>query len=147
MEPLKREQASAYFDEESHIAFITYRGVLSGEESTAVYDWLADLVEEIGLENIYGEIFDFRLVSEFAADNLMEARRNSRRHNMRNNVRNLPVAMVISNYYQEEILRGPMQNVEENKRKTVVWNMDDARAFLDEWHAAQEEPSEAETEE
>lgn len=139
MEALKREQATAYFDEDSRIAYITYRGVISGEESTAVYDWLADLVEEQGLENIYGEIFDFRLVSEFAADNLMEARRNSRRYNMRNNVRNLPVAMIISNYYQEEILRGPMQNVEENKRKTVVWNMDDARAFLDEWHAAQED--------
>jgi hypothetical protein len=146
MESLQRELASAYFNEENHIAFIAYRGILTGEESTAVYDWLADLVEEVGLENIYGEVFDFRLVSEFAADNLMEARRNSRRHNMRNNVRNLPVAMIISNYYQEEILRGPMQNVEENKRKTIVWNMDDAIAFLEEWHVAQEPDVEETTE-
>ncbi len=136
--PLKMEQASAYYDEESKIAFVKYSGVLSAEESTAVYDWLADLVEAIGLDSIYGEVFDFREVKEFAPDNLMQARRNSRRYNMRNNVRRLPVAMIISNFYQEEILRGPMQNVEENKRKTLVHEMDDALAFLKGWHEEQE---------
>jgi hypothetical protein len=136
---LKTEKADARFDEESRIAYIEYRGILTAEESLAIYDWLADLVQELGIENIYGEIFDFREVSEFASDNLMEARRNSRRHNMRNRIRKLPVAMIVSNYYQEEILRGPMQNVEENKRKTVVWNMDDAIAFLRDWHARQKQ--------
>jgi hypothetical protein len=134
---LKTEKADARFDEESRIAYIEYRGILTAEESLAIYDWLADLVQELGIENIYGEIFDFREVSEFASDNLMEARRNSRRYNMRNRIRKLPVAMIVSNYYQEEILRGPMQNVEENKRKAVVWNMDDAIAFLHDWHARQ----------
>lgn len=138
--PLEMEQASAHFDEESKIAFIKYNGVLSAEESTAVYNWLADLVEVVGLEGIYGEVFDFRKVEEFAADNLMQARRNSRRHNMRNNVRRLPVAMIISNFYQEEILRGPMQNVEENKRKALVQNMDEAVAFLNKWHEEQDKP-------
>lgn len=136
--PLEHEQTTASYDAESKIAFIKYQGVLTADDSTAVYDWLADLVEAVGLTNIYGEIFDFREVTEFAPDNLMEARRNSRRYNMRNRVRHLPVAMIISSFYQEEILRGPMQNVEENKRKTVVWEMEDAVSFLDGWHAEQE---------
>lgn len=136
---LTMDKAEAHFDPESKIAFITYRGELTAEESTAVYDWLADLIESVGLDNIYGEIFDFREVTEFAADNLMQARRNSRRYNMRNNVRGLPVAMVISNFYQEEILRGPMQNVEENKRKTVVWKMEEAVAFLQKYHSTEQE--------
>lgn len=138
--PLTLENATARYDTDSKIAFITYKGVLSAEDSVAVYDWLADLIEAIGLENIYGEIFDFREVTEFAPDNLMEARRTSRRYNMRNRIRKLPVAMVISNFYQEEILRGPMQNVEENKRKAVVWELDDAFKFLEEWHNEQETP-------
>ena len=46
--------------------------------------------------------------------------------------------MIVGNYYQEGILRGPMQNVEENKRKTVVWNEDDAMSFLHEWHEKNE---------
>ncbi len=141
IQDLEFQKAHARYDEDSKIAFIKYSGILSAEESTAVYDWLADLVEAIGLDTIYGEVFDFREVTEFAADNLMQARRNSRRHNMRNNVRGLPVAMIISSFYQEEILRGPMQNVEENKRKTIVWEMDDALAFLHEWHAEQQSES------
>jgi|GEM_PF-514733 len=144
--PLAMEKASARYDDEAKIAFIKYSGVLSAEESTAVYDWLADLVEAIGLDEIYGEVFDFREVTEFAPDNLMQARRNSRRYNMRNNVRRLPVAMIVSNFYQEEILRGPMQNVEENKRKAVVREMDDAVAFLREWHAEQDEEQKKEAE-
>lgn len=127
---LQMEKVHATYDAESKIAFIKYNGVLSAEESTAVYDWLADLVETIGLENIFGEVFDFRDVVEFAPDNLMQARRNSRRHNMRNKVRSLPVSMIISSFFQEEILRGPMQNVEENKRKAIVWNMEEAIEFL-----------------
>lgn len=138
---LNMEKAQARFDDETGIAHIKYSGSLTAEESTAVYDWLADLVETLGLEAIYGEVFDFRDVTEFEADNLMQARRNSRRHNMRNNVRHVPVAMVISSFYQEEILRGPMQNVEENKRKAIVWEMDEAVQFLHDWHAQQEEKS------
>lgn len=137
-EPLQMDKATARYDEESKIAFIKYKGVLTAEESTAVYDWLHDLIEVIGLDEIYGEVFDFREVTEFAPDNLMQARRNSRRYNMRNNVRRLPVAMIISSFYQEEILRGPMQNVEENKRKAIVWEEDEAVAFLKEWHVDQE---------
>ena len=129
------EKATAIFNADERIVMVTYRGLLDGETSTQVYNWLADLIETIGIENIYGEIFDFRDVQEFMPDNLMDARRNSRRHNLKNNVKKLPVVMVISNHVQEEILRGPMQNVEENKRKTIVWNMDDAHAFLNQWHA------------
>jgi hypothetical protein len=55
--------------------------------------------------------------------------------------------MIVSNYYQEEILRGPMQNVEENKRKTVVWNMGEAIAFLHEWHQTQKQEQENEEQE
>ncbi|GAB5492824.1 MAG: hypothetical protein Phog2KO_30390 [Phototrophicaceae bacterium] len=135
---LNLDNASAEYAEDSKIAFIKYSGVLTAEESTAVYNWLADLVETVGLTDIYGEVFDFREVTEFAPDNLMEARRNSRRYNMRNRVHDLPVAMIISSFFQEEILRGPMQNVEENKRKAIVWEMEDAINFLDNWHAQQE---------
>lgn len=138
IDDLQMHNAQAHFDPETKIAQIRYQGELTAEESTAVYDWLGDLIDTVGLEAIYGEIFDFRDVTTFAPDNLMEARRNSRRYNLRNKVHGLPVAMIISSFYQEEILRGPMQNVEENKRKTIVWKMEEARTFLDDWHAARE---------
>lgn len=132
---LQHNNASATFDEKTGIAYITYRGLLNAAASTAVYDWLGDLTAAVGIENVYGEVFDFRQVQEFMPDNLMEARRSSRRYNYRHNVKRLPVAMIVRDFYQEEILRGPMENPEANPRKAIVRKMDEALAFLHEWHA------------
>ncbi|MDQ7025310.1 MAG: hypothetical protein Q9P44_07095 [Anaerolineae bacterium] len=136
---LTHPNVSANYDAEHGIAYITYSGLLTAEVSTAVYEWLSALIEEIGIDNMYGEVFDFRDVKEFMPDNLLQARRKSRGYNLRNNVKKLPIAMIVENFYQEEILRGPMQNVEENKRKRIVRKLDDALAFLHEWHAEQED--------
>jgi len=134
---LEYTNARARFDKATGIAFITYSGTLSSEASTAVYDWLGDLIQQVGVENVYGEVFDFRAVTEFMPDNLMDARRSSRRYNMRNNTKRLPVSMIVRDFYQEEILRGPMQNVKENARKSIVRTMDAAIAFLHDWHQKQ----------
>jgi hypothetical protein len=141
--PLQHDNARARYDSDSGIAHITYTGYLTGEASTAVYDWLADVTQAIGIENMRGEVFDFRDVTEFMPDNLMDARRNSRRYNVKNDVRRLPVAMIVKDFYQEEILRGPMQNVRENARKTIVRTMDDALGFIRDWHTQQTESDEA----
>jgi hypothetical protein len=131
--PLEHPNAKAHFDEDTRIAFIRYSGYLTAEVSTVVYDWLADVNQAYGVP--YGEVFDFRDVTEFMPDNILEARKKSRRRNLRGEVHHMPVAMIVKDYYQEEILRGPMQNVPENPRKTIVKAMDEALAFLHQWHA------------
>lgn len=133
---LEHSTASAHYDEETQIVYITYRGLLDADSSGSVYSWLQVLIMTIGVENIYGEVFDFREVTEFSPDNLMNARQKSRTMNLRMNTRSIPVAMIVKDFYQEEILRGPMKNVPENPRKKIVQSMDDALSFLDEWHVA-----------
>jgi len=135
--PLKEEKVTARYDEETNTVYITYNGSLGAEDSGAAYKWIDTVIHEVGIENVYGEIFDFREVYEFLPENLMDARKKSRRMNMKNNIRNLPVAMIVNGLVQEEILRGPLQNVPENTRKRIVYSMDEAKAFLDEWHEAQ----------
>ncbi|MCU0513362.1 MAG: hypothetical protein MUE40_12425 [Anaerolineae bacterium] len=137
-QPLETPGASAYYDSETRIVHITYRGYLTSEASSVVYAWLKKLVEEVGEENIYGEIFDFRPVLEFMPDNLMDARKKARGLNLRMELL-FPVAMVVKDFYQEEILRGPMQNVPENTRKRIVRSPEEARAFFEEWHARHHE--------
>ncbi|MCS6836747.1 MAG: hypothetical protein NZ750_12115 [Anaerolineae bacterium] len=136
--PLQHPNASASYDAATRIAYITYKGFLTAEASTAVYDWLADLAQTVGI--IYGEIFDFRQVTEFMPDNLMEARKKSRRRALKPQTQAVPVAMIIKDFYQEEILRGPMQNVPENHRKTIVYDVDSALAFLHDWHERHSNP-------
>lgn len=122
-----------HYDDTTRIVYIVYSGQLDANASTAAYNWLATVNETMGLP--YGEIFDFRLVTEFMPDNLLEARKKSRRRNLRNEVHQLPVAMIVKDYYQEEILRGPMQNVAENPRKIIVKSVEEAVSFLHDWHA------------
>jgi hypothetical protein len=134
---LETPNANAKFDSEKRIAFITYSGNLTSSDSGAVYSWLHDLMQDIGTENLYGEIFDFRNVNEFMPDNLMDARKKARGLNLRIPLA-FPVAMIVKDFYQEEILRGPMQNVPENTRKAIVRSLEEALAFLDEWHTRQQ---------
>lgn len=129
---LSHPNARAEYNAETRVATITYSGFLNAEASTAVYDWLADLAQHVGL--VYGEVFDFRQVTEFMPDNLMEARKKSRRRALRPQTQLVPVAMIVKDFYQEEILRGPMQNVPENQRKAIVHSVDEALAFLQDWH-------------
>ncbi len=136
MTPLDIKNARAHYNADSHVVYVTYRGLLSAEDSTTVYQWLHDLVLEVGTDHIYGEVFDFRDVQEFLPDNLMDARKKSRGLNLRINV-DFPVAMIVKDFYQEEILRGPMQNVPENTRKSIVRSMDEAQQFIAEWHTEQ----------
>jgi len=131
---LEIEQATAEYNADQKIIMVKYSGYLNAETNTAVYKWLQEFFEIVEIDEVRGEIFDFRDVIEFAADNLMEARRKSRRMNLTRDVTNLPVAMIVKDFYQEEILRGPMQNVPENQRKKIVNRMADAYKFIQEWH-------------
>jgi hypothetical protein len=56
------------------------------------------------------------------------------------NIHDTPVAMVVRDAVQREILRGPMRNMPENKRKRIVESIDEAFAFFKEWHAENTQP-------
>lgn len=135
IEALEIPQASARYDAEHNVVWISYRGILDAEASTLVYQWLAEFFEAHDDQAIAGEVFDFREVDSFGPDNLFEARKKSRGFNLKQDITHLPVAMICSNFYQEEILRGPMQNVPENQRKRIVHTDAEALAFIEEWHS------------
>jgi hypothetical protein len=134
--PLTAAQVHAAFDEATGIATIRYRGVLGAEASDQAYAWLDGLIAAVGVDRMVGEIFDFRDVSEFLPDNISSARVRSKRFNMRHNRGNVPIAMIVRDGMQEEILRGPMRNPVDNQRKKIVYTQDDALAFLHQWHAS-----------
>lgn len=133
---LEREHVVAHYNNERRVAYIEYRGILGAGASNAAYTWLEGVIEAVGIDNIYGEIFDFTKVTQFQPDNLIDARKNSRKLNLRVNIHNTPVAMIVRDEVQREILRGPMRNVPENKRKRIVGNENEAFAFFDEWYTA-----------
>jgi hypothetical protein len=134
IERLDREHVKAHYNSEQRVAYIAYRGILGAGASNAAYTWLEDVISSVGIDNIYGEIFDFTKVTQFQPDNLIDARKNSRKLNLRVNIHNTPVAMIVRDEVQREILRGPMRNVPENKRKRIVTSEEEAFRFFDEWY-------------
>lgn len=132
--PLEIQNVYATYDETTRIVHVTYRGSLDSEVSSAVYEWLNRLIEMVGAQAIFGQIWDFRNVDQFMPENLQDARKNSRIMNLKQDTGRFPVAMIVKDYYQEEILRGPMKNVPENTRKAIVHSTKDGLAFLQQWH-------------
>lgn len=132
---LEIERAIATYDPQTRIVTVVYRGMLDAETNATVYGWLEQLYEHIGADTLWGQVFDFRGVTEFGEDNLKAARRNSSRMNMRTKVTNWPVALIVNDFYHEEILRSSMRVAAENVRKRIVWSEQDALNFLHEWHA------------
>ncbi len=136
---LEVENASASYDEATQIATITYRGVLDSTVTIQVYDWLDALYKDVGIEKIYGEIFDFRAVKSFDEGNLTTARRTSNRMNMSLDTSQFPVALVVADPEQEEILRGPMRIPEGHQRKRIVRTVEEGLQFIHAWNKEKEE--------
>jgi hypothetical protein len=130
---LEVDQASAYFDEEQRIVYVTYRGALSSDVTIQVYDWLDELFGEVDVNTINGEIFDFRQVTEFDESNLKAARRTSSRMNIKVDTSSLPVALIVNDFFHKEILQSAMRIPPDHPRKRIVWTEEEAIAFLHEW--------------
>ncbi len=141
IDPLQIEQASAHFDEDARIVYVTYRGSLGEAVNVQVYDWLDRLLKSVDLKTVYGEIFDFQKVSEFQTDNLEAARKSSKRVNLKRNVSQLPVALVVGNAYQHQILEIAMRVTPDHQRKRIVRSQAEALTFLEEWNKANREPA------
>jgi hypothetical protein len=141
VERLEIEQATAYYDAEQRMVRIAYRGSLGSDVTVQVYDWLDKLIQEIGVEKIHGEIFDFSGVTEFQPSNLQTARKTSKRLNVKIDTSQLPVALIAKTFYQEEILRGSMQISPDHTRKRIVKSEDEAFTFIHDWNATHREKS------
>lgn len=144
IDKLEQEHVTAHFDVENHVAYITYTGILDATASASAYGWLQKLIDNVGIETIYGEIFDFTHVKQFQPDNLIDARKNSRKLNLKVDIHRTPVAMIVRDAVQEEILRGPMRIVPENKRKRIVVSQQEAFDFFSEWHSVLKHTTQAE---
>ena len=135
MEPLNTDQATAFFDYDSRLIRVAYRGNLGSGAAEQVYDWIEQLIQTVGIGAIAGEIFDFTAVTSFDPGNLQTARKVSKKLNMTTDTSHLPVAMIIANFYQEEILRSPMRVLPEMERKRIVWSEQEALDFIGWWNA------------
>ncbi|MFN8371794.1 MAG: hypothetical protein U0694_02810 [Anaerolineae bacterium] len=135
LERLELEQVSGHFDEDQGILFVTYRGLVTADTSAKVYAWIGRLVQQssdIGVAR--GSVYDFRAVKDFVVGSITTTQTRSQTLNTKVDISNHPVALIVGNLYQRMTVKTTMNVTPQQRRKRIVESMDEALAFINEWH-------------
>lgn len=131
---LEAENVSAYYDADSHIAFITYHTEVNPTSTKLVYEWIGTSAPVIGIENIRGGIFDFRPVMRFAGYSFSVVRQERQKIQAEQKFCHIPTALIVNNPLQEQMVYTSLKITEQSERFLVVKDMESALAFIDAWH-------------
>jgi hypothetical protein len=101
---LNSKSVAAHFDLQHNILHVAYRGILDASTNGNLHDWVAQMRDVAGDKTLKGIIFDFRKVVRFKRDSLYNAREQSQKLNQHINGEGYPIALVVSNYYQEQMV-------------------------------------------
>lgn len=136
---LDDKQISAYYNPETGVLHVVYRGILSPDVSAQFYGWLSAAMAQHPEEVLRarGSIYDFREVTQFDNANLFTAFRQSKNLNQQADLANHPVALVVANNFQAEFVRLTMQITPGHDRKRVVATPEEGLAFIEDFHAKQ----------
>jgi len=129
------EHLTAEFDEESGVAFITYKGHHTQESGDQAARWGRDLVQQLGPQAIRGAVFDFSQVTVFDEPTFSWAKTRHENINRQGDMTHHPIAMLVSTQYQETIVSAVSERLGTTQRSALVNSRDEALAFIESWHA------------
>jgi hypothetical protein len=134
LKPLQIETSEAFYDDALRLVVVKYRGVVNSMVTAAVYGWVLELVANVPIETSRGSIYDFREATHFDNTNLRTVQRSSKKINVQVDVSNHPVALLVSNMLQEQMVRVSMKITPQEERKRIVKSEQDALAFINDWN-------------
>jgi len=141
VERIDTEQFSAWYDDETLVLYVVYKGVLSPDVTAQMYRWLGEVIQRRPADVVRakGSIYDFRQVTGFDSRNLTSAQRQSQQFNNKVDVTNHPVALLVDTFLQEQILRVELKISPQQDRKRMVHSEAEALAFIASFHPTEEE--------
>jgi hypothetical protein len=143
-ERLETDKASGYYDDEQGILFVTYRDVISPDTTAQVYAWIGRLLatEPDAVMRARGSIYDFSEVMGIDSRNLTSAQRQSQQLNTKVDMSSHPVALVVTDPLQEQLLRVTMKISPQQERKRIVRTMEEAHAFINSFYPVRQNKAE-----
>ena len=131
-EPLQLEGARAYLDQTTCIVHVMYRGTLMPEVTVQVHRWLADLFESVGgVQHLRGMMIDYRGVRDFHSANLSTTQRQSRALSARVDLSRLPIALIVTSLYQEQMVRVTMKTARIEQHARILRSIEEAHRFIE----------------
>lgn len=131
---LEKDGFTAHLDEKTKIPHVTYPKHLTPEITVAMYKWFGEIIDALGLDVLQGCVFDFTHVEKFHPNNLRAARAESRKINVKTDLSNFPVAFLVQDMRQEQMLRVSMKLTQNPARLRILYSLESARAFILDWH-------------
>lgn len=146
---LEDEAVVCRYDTNEQLVRVTYHKVLNSTVTSMVYGWIAGLIEH-HVEHIrlaQGSIYDFSDVKKFDFENIVTANNASVNLNTRFDMSNHPVALIAKTRPQEDYVSLTMKVTPEESRKRIVKSVEEAEAFIEEFHATRAQAIDQTTEE
>ena len=123
-----------YLDDETQIARVAYPEHLTPQVTIDMYAWFDELASQVGITSLKGCIFDFCNVKQFHPGNARAAQRESKKINSKYDLRRFPVAFLVRNMSQEQMLRVSMRLTQNSDRLRIIHNESQAVEYIQEWH-------------
>lgn len=108
--------------------------------TASVYAWNNEVLQKVDIKAIKGMFIDFRTVKKFDFKNLQTASKESRGLNQKFDLSALPVAVLVKNMYQEQMVSISMKLTAQTQRMRMVYTEAEALQFLHDWHQAHPAP-------
>lgn len=130
--PLNETNVTAYYDENKHIFFVSYKGNLTADITNKAFAWLFQ--SGVPIETIYALIFDFTAVAKFRRDNTFATKRQSQTVNAVVDLSRIPVALIVDTIYQEQMVLLSMNINKVEERTKICKSHTQAMTFFEEFH-------------
>lgn len=124
----------AYRDPQTNISYIIYKGAVDARTTTAVYEWVKELLTVIDNDETRGVLMDFRQVLKFMPDHISTVRRESKDLNREQKLVH-PVAMIVTNLYQEQMVKVSVRISDRPQHVQFFYSLEEGLAFFDEWNS------------
>ena len=129
---LETDEMFAHYDDVKRILFIQYYRAASAEVTRQAYQWLREISTQI--TDIRGCVYDFRKVRHFRPDNQSAVTEESTALNQDFDFSSVPVAIVVDNMYQEQMVKKTLSSTPQVERKTIVYTFPEAFQFFRDFH-------------
>lgn len=135
---LDGKNVNAHFDVDTNILHVSYYGVLDGDSAVDLHVWIEQMREIVGARPIQGVIFDLRKVVRFKRDNLYTTAEQSQLLRQHTDNSHCPIAMLVSTYYQEQMVQVMMLTATDANLRQIVYSEEDALHYVNQGYAEQD---------
>ena len=131
----------AHYNPGNQVFYVIYGSIMTPNSILKLYQKLSLMMREVGIENVFGIILDFRYVECFERGALLMLQRESLILNNRRDFSQIPVALLAESDLQRSALDLSLRLAPDRDRRRIVCSAQQAHLFFTKWQGHQAQNS------